>query len=74
LGTTAALVNGYGLAVTVIREYKFGGIRDGVVTGIQIRAQAGDIAHKGSSKTPIKPLWLQPVLVNRVENLRVFGL
>ena len=48
--------------------------RDDVVTGIQRRALAGDIAPYRIIKTPIKPLWLQPVLVNRVENLRVFGL
>jgi len=47
---------------------------DGVVTGIQIRARAGDIAVYRIKKNPEKPLWLQPILVNRVENLRVFGL
>ena len=30
--------------------------------------------HKELSKTPEKPLWLQPVLVNKVKNLRGFGL
>ncbi len=29
---------------------------------------------KDHQKNPVTPLWLQPVLVNRVENLRVFGL
>ena len=49
---------------------------DGVVTGIQIKARRGDIAaYQKHQKKPSKPLWLQPVLVNReVENLRVFGL
>jgi hypothetical protein len=46
---------------------------DGVVMGIQGRALAGDIAAYRII-TSIKPLGLQPVLVNRAENLRVSGL
>jgi hypothetical protein len=47
---------------------------DGVVRGIQRRVLVGDVAADRSIKTPTKPLWLQPVLVNRVENLREIGL
>jgi len=48
------------LLVTVLTEFR------------EERSQAIQTVHK-NIETPIRPPWLQPVLVNRVKNLRLFG-